>query len=236
MKRIFAVQCLVVVILTVALPASAGIQLAGTRVIYPAAKREVTLALTNNATTPRLIQAWMDNGDPDRQPAAAVPFIVTPPVFRLDPGKGQTLRILFTGGAVPADRESVFWLNVLEIPPRTAEKESQIQFPTRTRIKVFYRPKGLTGSVKEADETLRWRLVNDAGQSRLECENPSAFNVSFARLSLNGVKEEDNDVRGMCPAKGRSAFALPGVAQGKIYFTTINDYGGQVRHEAVYSR
>jgi chaperone protein EcpD len=40
-------------------------------------------------------------------------------VFRLNAEKGQSLRIRFTGGKVPQDRESVWWLNVLEVQPKT---------------------------------------------------------------------------------------------------------------------
>ncbi|QGY26852.1 fimbria/pilus periplasmic chaperone [Escherichia coli] len=42
------------------------------------------------------------------------------------------------------DRESVFWFNVLELPPKPdAEKvanQSLLQLAFRTRIKLFYRP------------------------------------------------------------------------------------------------
>lgn len=218
----------------------AGIQFDSTRIIYPAAKREITLALTNNASTPRLLQAWMDNGDPTLRPdTPTVPFIVTPPVFRLNAAKGQTLRIRFIGGNVPPDRESVFWLNVLEVQPKTKHKAKDnnvIQFPVRSRLKLFYRPQGLPGSPGDAVKALRWRLVSAAGQNKIECENPSAFSVSFARISLSEADEQDEGITGMCPAKGRSFFTLPGTGQGKVYYTSINDHGGFIRHHAVYSR
>ncbi|HAT2206337.1 TPA: molecular chaperone [Kluyvera intermedia] len=217
----------------------AGIQFDSTRIIYPAAKREITLALTNNASTPRLLQAWMDNGDPTLRPdTSTVPFIVTPPVFRLNAAKGQTLRIRFIGGNVPQERESVFWLNVLEVQPKTKHKandDNVIQFPVRSRLKLFYRPTGLLGTPGDAVKALRWRLVSEAGQDNMECENPSAFSVSFARISLSEADEQDEGVTGMCPAKGRYFFTLPGTGQGKIYYTTINDHGGFTRHHAVYS-
>ncbi|VTR34364.1 putative chaperone protein EcpD [Serratia fonticola] len=36
--------------------------------------------------------------------------------------KGQALRIARTGGGLPSNRESLFWLNVLEIPPKASQK------------------------------------------------------------------------------------------------------------------
>ncbi|MGK9173739.1 molecular chaperone [Yokenella regensburgei] len=218
----------------------AGIQFDSTRIIYPAAKGEITLALTNNASTPRLLQAWMDNGDPTLRPdMSTVPFIVTPPIFRLNSAKGQTLRIRFIGGNISPDRESVFWLNVLEVQPKMKHKAKDnnvIEFPVRSRLKLFYRPVGLPGSPGDAVNALRWRLLSVAGQNKIECENPSAFSVSFARLSLSEAGAHAEEITGMCPAKARSVFTLSGAGKGIIYFTTINDHGGFTRHQAVYRR
>ena len=46
------------------------------------------------------------------------PFLITPPLFRMDAQKEQSLRIVYTHDQLPADRESLFWLNVLEVPPK----------------------------------------------------------------------------------------------------------------------
>src|SRR5580698_3626086 len=99
--------------------AAAGDVVDGTRVVYPAAKREVTINIRNPGDTPSLVQAWLDAGDPHAKPGESrVPFVMTPPLFRLDPTKGQSLRLVYTHDALPEDRESLFWLNVLDIPPR----------------------------------------------------------------------------------------------------------------------
>ncbi|MHB9325995.1 fimbrial biogenesis chaperone [Phytobacter ursingii] len=216
----------------------AGIQLAATRVIYPAGKREVTLAVTSKDPAPRLIQSWIENDSAD---TAKVPFIILPPIFRLNPDKGQTLRIIYTGGAVPQDRESVFWLNVLEIPPKPAGKADHIQLTVRSRLKLFYRPAGLAGSPKAAVAQLRWRLVQNNQGYALECENPSAFTVSLNHVGLTDtVKSEDERQSGMCPARGQQRFAVQAtpaqLGGGTLFFTTIDDYGGQHHHQATWHR
>src|SRR6185312_1276720 len=101
--------------------ATAGVVVNGTRVVYPAAKREVTISLRNAGETPSLVQAWLDAGNPQSKPGEAhVPFVLSPPLFRLDPTKVQSLRLVYTRDPLPEDRESVFWLNVLDVPPRGA--------------------------------------------------------------------------------------------------------------------
>ena len=105
-------------------PVKASIVITGTRVIYSQGERSVSVKLNNNGKSPVLIQSWVDDGVMSKSPdTSTAPFIVTPPINRVDPGKGQTLQISFTGKHLPSDKESVFWLNVLEVPARNSAKK-----------------------------------------------------------------------------------------------------------------
>ncbi|CAI1217945.1 fimbrial biogenesis chaperone [Serratia fonticola] len=216
----------------------AGILIDSTRVIYPAEKKEVTLGMINKASEPRLVQAWIDQGDNDQE-KIKVPFVVIPPVFRVDPEKGQTIRIIFTGGSIPQDRESVLWLNLLEIKPKLSNENNHMKFSVRSRLKIFYRPTHLPGSQNQAINDLQWRLILDGSKHLLECFNPSSYNVSFSDLSFKGAENKETSKQsGMCPAKEKKAFPLEieqTNTQGKLILTTINDYGGFDRHEVPYT-
>ena len=91
----------------------------GTRFIYPGNEKEITVQLSNNADRPALAQAWLDNGDADATPdTITTPFIITPPISRVDAKSGQTLRIkLGSSAGLAKDKETLWWLNLLEIPP-----------------------------------------------------------------------------------------------------------------------
>jgi chaperone protein EcpD len=134
--------------------AQASVTIGGTRVIYPLDQREVTVKLENDSKNPSLVQVWMDDGNADSKPGEAkVPFAITPPIFRMDPRKSQMLRVIFSGDTtLPLDRESVYWLNVLDIPPKAEQKAdmNSLQFAFRTCIKMFVRPPKLPGSPDEA--------------------------------------------------------------------------------------
>ena len=223
--------------------AHAGIQVVGTRVIYPASEREVTVNVINNGSTPRLIQSWTDSGDPkETAETSTAPFLITPPMSRVDPGKGQALRLMFTGGNLPQDRESVYYLNVLEIPPKPEladDGTNYLQFAVRTRIKVFYRPATLTGSPEGSVDQLAWRLVRQGSKLAVECSNATAYNVSFTAVRLKDAGEQSRigDNGGMCPAKGSYTFPLDaGTDNGRLVFRYVNDYGATIEREAVYSR
>ncbi|MGE8475823.1 MAG: molecular chaperone, partial [Paraburkholderia hospita] len=99
--------------------AQASVTIGGTRVVYPLDQREVTVKLNNDSRAPSLVQVWMDDGNVDTKPGdSKAPFVITPPIFRMDAGKSQTLRVMYSGDALPQDRESVYWLNVLDVPPK----------------------------------------------------------------------------------------------------------------------
>jgi P pilus assembly chaperone PapD len=219
----------------------ASVVIAGTRVIYNAKDAEQTIKLTNEGKSPALTQVWLDRGDPKASPSTTrVPFTVTPPVARVDPGKGQTLRILYTGESLPKDRESVFWLNVLEVPPKPSADEAganRLQMAFRSRIKLFFRPAGLKGTQDEAPAQISWRLVERGNRSLLEARNPTPYYVSFASLELTGggraATFEDG---GMVGPGETQTFPLAGEvfrgAGAKVRYQAINDYGGPAAGEA----
>ena len=81
----------------------------GTRFIYPGNEKEITVQLSNNADRPALAQAWLDNGDADATPdTITTPFIITPPISRVDAKSGQTLRIkLGSSAGLAKDKETL---------------------------------------------------------------------------------------------------------------------------------
>jgi P pilus assembly chaperone PapD len=222
--------------------AQASVVIAGTRVIYNADDAEQTIKLTNDGKSPALTQVWLDKGDPKAEPSAIdVPFTISPPFARVDPGKGQTLRILYTGEPLPQDKESVFWLNVLEIPPKPAANEADVnrlQMAFRSRIKMFFRPAGLKGNASEAPAQVSWRVVKTDNGAALEAHNPTPYHVSFTALELTGGgKTAKFDNGGMVGPGETQNFPLSGeVFQGadaKVRYHAINDYGGPADGESV---
>lgn len=225
--------------------AHASIVIAGTRVIYPATESEVTLKLSNEGQAPALVQVWTDKGDPALTPSEeGGPFLVTPPIARVDPRKSQTLRIAYTGAPLPQDRESVFWLNVLEIPPKpdaNATDMNALQFAFRSRIKLFFRPARLPGQSGQAPGQVTWRIVDKAGAQNLEARNPSAYHVTFLMIDIGGGNARAPAVEAgvmlapgetrLLPLKGKAATPV-----GTVRYDAVNDHGGVISGEATLQR
>lgn len=244
----------VAALLAVAGAAHSKVVIHGTRVVYPAQEREVPVRLSNlSEDAPSVLQVWLDDGNADSTPdKVEVPFVVTPPVFRMDPGAGQTLRLSYTGEALPQDRESLFWLNVLEVPPvqngGEVEGEAlamQLQFAYRTRLKTFFRPKGLVPEAHEAAAALRWSLLPAHGgrNARLQVYNPTPYYVSLSKVVLvDGQarferKRAANADEGMVAPRGSLEIELQGAvgpvsSTATVELVTIGDYGNRVESSA----
>lgn len=218
----------------------ASVVLNGTRVVYPEPEREVTLRLSNEGTAPALVQAWIDNGDPTATPdQSKTPFMLAPPLFRLEPRKGQTLRIIYLREPLPDDRESLFWLNVLEIPPMSAAGASapanSLQLAIRTRIKLMFRPAGLAGNAGSAPNAVTWRFVRkDDGIRVLTAANPTPYHVTFTKVAaaVNGERYR-NDAGGMAAPGETIEFAVGNLPHSadepdQVEFTTLDDFGAAV--------
>ncbi|ABF11822.1 pili assembly chaperone (plasmid) [Cupriavidus metallidurans CH34] len=221
--------------------AHASVVLGGTRVILDEKDKEATIRASNEGNTPALIQTWVDKGDPKASPTSIeVPFTVMPPVARIDPSKGQTLRVLYTGEPLPTDKESVFWLNVLEIPPKATgdlAEANRLQLAFRTRVKLFYRPTGLVGTAAEAPSRVTWRIKPAGKTLALEATNPTGYHVSYAGMDVSaGGKTVRNQEGGMIGPGETKTFPLDGEAglgaNGSVHYRAINDWGGPIEGDA----
>lgn len=217
----------------------ASVVIAGTRVVYNMTDSEVTLKLSNVGRSPALTQVWLDKGDPAADPGKLdLPFILTPPLARIDPGKSQTIRIAYTGEALPKDHETLLWFNVLEVPPKPSAAqvgENYVQLAFRSRLKFFFRPTGLPGNADDAPEKLTWHV--DAGNDKpaLLVANPTPYYVTIIEAQVGeGEHAPKFDGGDMVAPGSQIALPLSGAAGsgGKVKFTTLNDYGGPIRHEA----
>ncbi|CAE6916599.1 putative fimbrial chaperone YadV [Pseudomonas marincola] len=230
-------------LLSLSISSLASVTISGTRIIYPAQEREVTIDLNNKNDTPALIQSWIGTGDSKVGPGEEqLPFIVTPPLTRIEPNQGQSLRIAYTGEPLPEDVESVFWFNMLEVPPigKDAKGNNYIQLAYRSQLKFFFRPEGLSGNPKAAGVNVSWSIAKADQGYVLRGTNDSAFHISIAGATLTvGGKDYPNQQGGMIPPKSTFDYKLEGlnkpVAGGKVSYRWINDFGSITTTESKLS-
>ena len=215
--------------------ASAAMTISGTRIIFPGGEKEVSVRTNNKGDHPPLVQVWVDDGKVTGDVnSMKVPFIVTPPVYRVEPGKGQTVRVIYNGMSLPQDRESLYWFNMLEIPPvqaDNAENKNRLELAFRTRIKIIYRPSslGYSGVGKLKDVT--WQTIDNPKFGHgIKVSNPTAYYMNFdgGSFTANG-KRWNIDLDMLAPLESKEFYAKPAMPSGSAItdgeVRIINDFG-----------
>lgn len=216
--RKYYLSALLFILLSPTFCQATGIQIGRTRVIYDANKKEVPLSIINKDNErPWLIQSWTDSGDGKTRG----PFIVTPPLFRLDPQKEQNLRITWSGTKLPEDRESLFYINVRSIP--ASEKDNAdintLRLIYKTRLKLFWRPKGLRSGPTESCKSLQF----SRNGKQLKVTNNGAYYSVFDSLRVGTIAL--NNIDYVAP-KSTATLSLPDNAMGNtLTWRCISDYG-----------
>ena len=214
---------------------NAEIIIHGTRVIYPSDAREITLQVSNNGNKPALVQAWIDEGDAKSTPdQSQAPFMITPPISRVDSQKGQTLRIsaLPKTANLSQTQETLYWLNILDIPPKPSAKTTNdvpdnfLQLAIRSRIKFFYRPNEIKGDSGAAPSKLQWTVLGD----QLKVKNPTPFHITLTSINQNNAGQRTDLIKEglMLKPFSEDSIKLKGGNTSQMVFTSINDYGGRV--------
>lgn len=199
-----------------------GVALGATRVIYPQGEKQISLPVTNSDTKDVfLIQSWVSDAEGNK----INDFVITPPLFVIQPKKENTLRIMYVGqNNLPQDRETVFYVNSKAIPSADKSKQSgsSLQIATQSVIKLFVRPLKLSTPALDAPKTLRCELSG----TNLKVTNPSPYYVTLVQLHVGGKKLEND----MVPPKSSKTIHVAG-AGGSVTFQTLNDYGAMTEKQ-----
>ncbi|OVZ89772.1 fimbrial assembly protein [Yersinia frederiksenii] len=240
MRKTLFIAFTLVTLLVAATVARAEVMISGTRVIYNEKQREGVVKVSNTGNMPVLLQAWIDNGNANARPdTIKVPFSVTPPVIRLDPKRDQTIRLFRTGSGLATDRETLFWFNLLEIPPKPTKsatgEDNKLQLAFRTRIKMFYRPAEL---VMPSEQAMKHLTFSKKG-NQLVIKNASPYYITFRKIELSASKESPI-LANMSKINNKmvapfAELSLPVTTQGSInnttqvFYSIINDQGGETQ-------
>ncbi|MEE4412057.1 MULTISPECIES: fimbria/pilus periplasmic chaperone [unclassified Serratia (in: enterobacteria)] len=212
----------------IAQQANAAIALDRTRVIFDGGNSSVSLNVSNqNKQLPYLAQGWIED---EKGTKIQSPLTVLPPVQRIEPGKPSQVKIQALPAAkqLPQDRESVFYFNLREIPPKS-DKPNTLQIALQTRIKLFYRPAGIMPT--KADMATPWQeqlTLTKQGNS-YQVNNPTPYYVTIVDAT---TKKDGKGLDGfepfMVPPKGQAPLKASAASLGNTpVLTYINDYGGR---------
>lgn len=211
-----------------------SVALGATRVIYDPTSSGAVVSVSNPNDYPMLVQSKVF----DETKQSVAPFVVTPPLFRLEGQQQSRIRMVRTGGEVAPDRETLQWLCVTGIPPEiddtwaegnsgeakkpepAASLEVTIKF-TRC-IKLIVRPSALKGSPTDTASSLTWQQQG----KQLKVSNPTPFYMTLQSVTVGGKKVNSLDY---IPPLGDRSFTLPEGTSGTVQWSIITDQGGESR-------
>lgn len=217
-----AVLC-ATLLMTTSYAAQAAIALDRTRAVFNGTEKSISLNISNeNKNLPYLAQAWLE--DEHQQKLTAGPLVVTPPVQRLEPGNKAMLRVMATPAAkqLPVDRESLFYFNLREVPPRSA-KPNVLQIALQSKIKLFYRPAGI---VAAPGAIWQDQLVLHVAGNGYRIENPTPYYITVIGLGATEQQSENGAFETVMIAPKSSSQVKSGTF-ATPHLTYINDYGGR---------
>lgn len=204
--------------------ATAAFTLNGTRYIYEGGKKNASFEVSNGAKVTYGGQVWVDNTD---QPKDSVSLVPSPPFFKVKPGGRQIVRLMNVNPNLPKDRESLFWLNVQEVPPVPENGDgSMLAIAMNTQVKIFYRPASLVDGRKDAEKKIM--LVMENGKTVLKNPTPYYFAVTGVKINGSRMKLPKSTMDDLAQLAPKSEVVLDGVTSGsRVTVTAINDWGGE---------
>lgn len=222
-KRICTPMIMMVALCTLlSQSAQAAIALDRTRAVFNGGEKNLVMNISNdNKKEPYLAQSWLEDAQGKKLTDY---FVVTPPMQRVEAGGKSMIRItaLPSAASLPQDRESLFYFSVREVPPRS-DRPNVLQLALQTKIKLFYRPEGITPErFSRHDDKLVLHKVN--GGYRVE--NPTPYYMTLLGIISKGSRSVDKGFKPVMIAPLSSETVMSSVTS-QPQIITINDFGGK---------
>ncbi|MFI8416761.1 fimbria/pilus periplasmic chaperone [Serratia sp. NPDC078593] len=207
---------------------NAAISLDRTRVVFDGGQNSVSLNVSNqNKQLPYLAQGWVEDESGKK---ITSPLVVLPPVQRIEAGQPSQVKIqaLPEAKKLPQDRETLFYFNLREIPPKS-DKPNTLQLALQTRVKLFYRPQALQQEVGAIAQPWQEQLILIKQGDKYQVNNPTPYYITLVDASN---KKDGKGASGFEPVmvapKSQANLSVSASALGKTpVLTYINDYGGR---------
>lgn len=185
MMKLTPLKSLCLMLFSAACTTHAAINLDRTRIVFPESDKASSLKVDNQSKAlPYLALSWIEDENGRKEDAH---FMALPPIQRIEAGSSSQVRIVKQAatGQLPKDRESLFYFNLREVPPKSSsasEERSVMQVAMQSRIKLFWRPKAIA---KKPGEMTEMRMEITASAEGLTVHNPTPYYITLAWLSKN---------------------------------------------------
>ncbi|CAE6962058.1 Pilus assembly protein PapD [Vibrio sp. B1FIG11] len=208
--------------------AAQGVYLGSTRVVYDSGYKSTSLTVASlEKKRSWLMRSWVNDGESKNKSNR---FIITPPLHLLRPGGEFSLRInLIDKEGLPSDRESIFYINVMQIPRQSTLGDGNklhggVDFSITHTIKMFFRPSGLNNEfdVEKAQKGLD--IVRQNGTNYLYNTSPYYISLKFIKIGGKDIPIENTMLK---PFTGKTPLPKEhNLDTSELNYGVIDDLGG----------
>lgn len=210
--------------------AHSALTLNADRIVYNEKDGDASVTVHSDEDRAYLIQSWLDSGDSTAK--QNLPFVVTPPLFRLAPKSDNLIRVMYLGHGLPTDKETLLWLDVKGVPglkDEEAKVQNRMVLAINNRVKFFFRPTGLKGEPGEAIKNAHWARSGNT----VTVENNSPYHLVLSKIDIDKelIKVSVTDNNTVIPPFGKKSYTLHHTprSDASVQWEAINDFGGTTK-------
>lgn len=221
-RRLFLLAIVLMMNVVACSKTFAAINLDRTRVIFNSNDKSVSVLLENQSKTlPYLAQVWLENAAGEK---IASPLVALPPMQRINAGQKSLIRVmqLPDSAALPKDRESLFYFNVREVPPKS-ELSNVMQIAIQSRVKLFFRPTAI--APKQGEIWQEKISVNKLSES-VKIINPTPFYITLGYFGKDNLSNFSGFDSVMIAPFSSEIVATVGYSGERYNIGYMDDYGG----------
>ncbi|MFQ6247210.1 fimbrial chaperone [Yersinia enterocolitica] len=198
----------------------AAFVLNSTRYIFDEKKENISLQVDNESPQEYGGQIWIENQE---QNDKNVYFAPSPTFFKVAGQHKQVLRILKINDTLPKDKESLFWINVQEIPKAPKDGANALSIALHTQVKMIYRPGILKDKRENAEKSIK--LINDESGTVLFNDSPYYFAVINVKQNGENVNLKEDIKNKIAVFPPFEKISLNKKLTGNISLVAFDDYG-----------
>ncbi|MBG2875711.1 molecular chaperone [Proteus alimentorum] len=147
-------------------------------------KNQEIIEIKNNTNNDYFIQSWISHYDENNH--TELPFMITPPLFKLEKNEHYSLKIFKIDEIEKKDRETLYRVNIKRIPllSDSDEDKNLLHISMNSVYNLIYRPISIEKNAVDAYKKIEF-LKNK--KHELIINNPTPYFITLINVSCNNV-------------------------------------------------
>lgn len=201
----------------------ASIEINKDKFIFVESKGQEIIEIKNNTTNDYFIQSWISHYDENND--TELPFIITPPLFKIEKNENYSLKIFKTDEIEKIDRETLYRINIKRIPLLSDSDESKnlLHISMNSVYNLIYRPVSIEEGAKDAYKRIEF-LKNK--NNEFIVNNPTPYFITLLNVNSEDIALIEKS-KTIPPFKKYNTKNII-KEDGLIKWKTINQYGVEI--------